>query len=398
MAYKDEKMDSVLLGVTAALVCFGTVMIFSASMVISELKFHDTFYFLKRQLVYVTLGFISLFAASRVSYRFLKLVSTPLLLLSMVLLALVLVPGVGIKVFGARRWLDLGGFSFQPSDLAKFGVIVFMAKSLSERHALLKDFWNGVLPHLIVAGIVGLLIMKEPDMGTCLVIVGIVFLMLFAAGTPVRILGTLFLTAALMLALLVLLEPYRMRRFTAFLHPMDDLQNTDYQSWQSMLALGTGGPRGLGIAQSRQKFMYLPQPHTDFIFAIIGEEMGFAGCAALVISFLVLSIRGFRIACRCPSLFGSLLAFGLTAQIILQAFLNMAVVLGLTPVTGVPLPFISYGGTSLLVGLTSVGVLLNISTTPARVSVKGNSLGPNNKNTDLRRRHGRASVPGAGVV
>lgn len=392
MAYKEEKMDAVLLGVTLALVCFGTIMVFSASMVISELKFHDSFYFLKRQFMYVCLGFVALFISSRISYRFLKLIAGPLLFLSMVSLALVLVPGIGIKVYGARRWLDMGGFSFQPSDLAKFAVVVFMAKSLSERHAILNDFWNGVMPHLVVAGVIGLLIMKEPDMGTCLVVLGIVFLMLFAAGTPFRIIGTLMLSGAAMLVLLVLLEPYRMRRFTAFLNPMDDLRDSDYQSWQALLALGTGGPGGLGIAQSRQKFLYLPQPHTDFIFAIIGEELGFIGCFALVLCFLVVAIRGFRIACRCPSLFGSLLAFGLTAQILIQAFLNMAVVIGLTPVTGVPLPFISYGGTSLLVGLISVGVLLNISTTPSRS--KGSALGKN-KNSDLRRRNRGASVSGS---
>lgn len=394
MAYKDEKMDSFLLGLTLALVCFGTIMVFSASIVLSELKFHDSFYFIKRQFMYVGIGFVALFAASRVSYRFLRLIAAPLLFLSMVLLALVLVPGIGIKVYGARRWLDMGGFSFQPSDLAKFAVIVFMAKSLSERHAILNDFWNGVMPHLAVAGVIGFLIMKEPDMGTCLVVLCVVFFMLFSAGTPMRIIGTLLLSAAAMFALLVLLEPYRMRRFTAFLNPMDDLRDSDYQSWQALLALGTGGPQGLGIAQSRQKFLYLPQPHTDFIFAIIGEELGFIGCFGLLIGFLVLGIRGFRIASRCPSLFGSLLAFGLTSQILIQAFLNMAVVIGITPVTGVPLPFISYGGTSLLIGMTSIGVLLNISTTPSRS--KGSALGKN-KNSDLRRRNRGTSLSGSGV-
>lgn len=395
MAYKEEKMDGVLLFVATLLVCLGTVMVFSASMVLSELKFHDTFYFLKRQLVYVGIGFTALFIASKFPYRALAKFAGPLLFLSIVMLAAVLVPGVGVKVYGARRWLSIGGFSFQPSDIAKLAVIIYMAKSLSERHAILDDFWNGVMPHLMIAGVVGALIIKEPDMGTCMIVLGLVFFMLFAAGTPFRTMGLMLCGAVLLFAVFVFLEPYRMRRFTAFLNPLDDLRGSDYQSWQSMLALGTGGSTGLGLAQSRQKFLYLPQPHTDFIFAIIGEELGFLGCAGVVLCFLVLGIRGFRIACRCQSLFGSLVAFGITSQILLQAFLNMGVVIGLTPVTGVPLPFISYGGTSLLIGLAGVGVLLNISATPPRV--KRSVIGTK-KDSDLRRRHRRPSLSGTGAV
>ena len=262
---------------------------------------------------------------------------------------------------GAGRWLSIGGVVFQPSEMVKIAIIIFMARSLSFNRKHIKDFNKGVLPHLLVLSVVFLLILGQPDLGTAVVIAATIYLLLAVAGARIsHLLALLFLGIGFLIAA-IYAEPYRLKRLTAYLNPYEDPIGAGFQSIQSTLALGSGGLFGMGLGNSGQKFLYIPERHTDFIYAILGEELGFLGAGFILILFVILAWRGFKIAAAAPDQFASLLAAGITIMITMQAVLNIGVVTGVFPVTGITLPFISYGGSSLVFTLAAVGVLLNIS-------------------------------------
>ncbi|MFA4906536.1 MAG: putative lipid II flippase FtsW [Candidatus Margulisiibacteriota bacterium] len=350
MAGEGKKLDYIFLFSVLALSAIGLIMVFSASPTMA-MKHGDAYYYLKRHLLYLVLGLAALYYGLKLDLENIKSKALPIMAVSVLLLLLVFIPGVGRKVLGASRWIDLGPLSFQPSELIKFSTVLFMAKWLSE-----KNFKQAIwcLPIL-------LLILKQPDMGTVITIGAAVFAMLFVAGAEVRHLLALAGLAAASVLFLSLTVAYRMRRLVAYLDPWKDPQGVGFHIIQSLLAVGSGGIFGLGLGASRQKFFYLPQQFTDFIFAILCEELGFIGGVGVVILFVLFASRGFRIALSSSDRFKSLLAAGLVSWITLQAMINIMVVLGLIPTTGIPLPFISYGGTATIINLFAVGIVLNVS-------------------------------------
>lgn len=353
--------SSVLFLLTFTLVGIGLVAIYSTSAIYAEEKYGDSAHFLKRQLLWMGLSFTFMMIAMMTKYELLKTLSKPLLFLSMFLLILVLLPQFGKEAGGARRWLRLGGFSFQPSEMAKLALILYLAAYLTRKQDRVKEFWRGLVAPLLVLGIVVGLIFLQPDLGTGLLIGMVALILLFVAGVRIIYLAGLSLSALPALYFLILQAPYRVKRILAFLDPWKDPKGVGYQITQSFLALGSGGLFGDGLGQSRQKLFYLPAAHTDFIFSIIGEELGFVGTAAIVTLFLLFIWAGMRIAYRAPDLFGHLLAVGITVAIGLQAIINVGVATGSLPTKGIPLPFISFGGSSLLVNMVGVGLLLNIA-------------------------------------
>ena len=360
MPKNKKTIDYLFLFAVIALSAVGLVMVFSASPTMA-MKYGDTFYFIKRELLYLLLGLLALTYGLRLDLDNLKNKALPIFVLSLLLLILVFIPGVGRKVLGASRWIDFGIIQFQPSELCKFAMVLFLARWLADNKAKLTDFVRGLLPALILFGFVALLIMKQPDMGTVLTIAGTVFAMLFAAGVDIRHLLALGGVGVAGIMLLSITESYRMRRLLSYLDPWKDPQGSGFQIIQSLLAIGSGGWFGLGLGASRQKFFYLPQQFTDFIFAILCEELGFAGGLIVVGLFALFAARGFRIALATNDNFKQLLAIGLVSWLTVQALLNIMVVVGLVPTTGIPLPFISYGGTATIINLFAVGVVLNIS-------------------------------------
>jgi len=354
------KIDYIFLFAVLALSAIGLIMILSASPTMG-LKLGDSFFFIKRHLFYLTLGFLALYFGFRIDLEHLKKWAGLIFAISIVLLISIYIPGVGRKVLGASRWIDLGILSFQPSELMKFSTVLFLAVILTNRREQIKDFLAGLLPPLVLTGMVAVLIIRQPDLGTALTIAAAAFIMLFIAGAQLWHLGLMGGVGVLGIAVLSIFSAYRMQRLLAYLDPWKDPQGIGFQIIQSLLAVGSGGLFGLGLGASRQKFFYLPQQFTDFIFAILGEELGLVGGLGVVILFIVLAGQGFRIALSTTDRFKSLLAAGLVSWITLQALINIAVVLGIIPTTGIPLPFISYGGTATIVNLFAVGVILNIS-------------------------------------
>lgn len=353
--------DLVLFGAVLALVGYGVVMIFSSSGVAAYEQFGDAAYFLKRQVLWAALGFGGMFLAATVHYGRLRAYTLPLLAAAFVLLAAVLVPGLGRVVNGARRWIGVGPLTLQPVEVAKLALVLYLANFLANRGSGARSFAKGVVPPLLFAGAIGGLALVQPDMGSAVIAVATTVLMLFAGGAHLGHLAGVAALSAPLAAAAAYLEPYRRDRLLAFLDPWRDPRGAGFHIIQSLVALGSGGIVGVGLGHSRQKFFYLPERHTDFIAAIIGEELGFVGLAVVLLLFAVVLYRGMRISMRAPDRYGSLLAAGLTGSIVLQAILNVGVVTGSLPVTGVPLPFISFGGTSLVFTLVSVGILLNIS-------------------------------------
>ncbi|MBC5805366.1 MAG: putative lipid II flippase FtsW [Candidatus Eremiobacter antarcticus] len=353
--------DLVLIGIAGLLTAIGIVMVFSASSAVAYTQYQDTTYYLKRELLWAGVGWAALFAAVRFDYAKLRPLAPLMFAIAVALLVVVLVPHIGTVSGGARRWLSLRFVSFEPSELAKLALVLFIARLLSARADGARSFRSVGFPVLFCVGVCFVLVMREPDLGTALMLLLTAFVMLFAAGArPVHL---LLEACTVVPAVLVFIygSPYRRERFLAFLHPWKDPTGTGYHIIQSLYALGSGGLFGLGLGQSRQKFGYLPAQHTDFIFSIIGEELGFIGAAAVLVTFLAFTYRGIRIAMQADDRFGFYLAVGITASITLQAFINVGVVTSSWPVTGVPLPFISYGGTSLATTLFAVGILASIS-------------------------------------
>ena len=353
--------DLVLFGAAIVLLSAGVVMVYSASAIVAGDRLHDPYIFLKKQLLWAALGGAVLWLALRVDYRFLERLTVPLLVIALALLVAVLIPPFGQSINGTRRWIRLGPASFQPVELAKLALVIYLAGYLAHRREQLNDFRRGVLPPLLIAGALAGLVLLQPDLGNCLALVTVTFALLFVAGTRVRHLLLVVAPAVPVLIALVWMAPYRLRRITAFIDPWQDPRGSGFQIIQSWLALGGGGWLGRGIGESRQKLFYLPESHTDFIFAIIGEELGFVGAVAVVALFAVLVWRGLRVGLRAPDPFGAYLALGITVLIATQTLVNIGVVTGVLPTKGLPLPFVSFGGSALVVTLGATGVLLNIS-------------------------------------
>ena len=339
----------------------GLVMVYSSSAVLALREYGDAFYYLKRQLLFAALGIGMMIVMAGIDYRVLKKHASVLLAACFALLVIVLIPGVGVVRGGARSWLGIGSFGIQPSEFMKLAMVIFMARYLTDRQQEIAVFTRGLLPPLAIMGLAFGLIMLQPDLGSGAVMVGATMLIIYAAGARMLHLGALAGIGAAGLVGLIIAEPYRMKRITGFLDPWQDPLGSGYQIIQSLYAIGPGGLIGLGLGESRQKYSYLPEPQTDFIFSIMAEELGFIGGSALILLFLVLIWRGLRTAITAPDTFGSLLAVGITGIIAVQVFINIGVVIGLLPVTGITLPLVSYGGSSLTLLLTALGILLNIS-------------------------------------
>lgn len=356
-----DGMDWVLVCITLVLLGIGLVMVHSASSVISAQRFGDAFFYVKRQLLWALLGLGAMAWTANVDYHQWRRWAPHLIVVSFLFLAVVLIPGIGQNRGGSRAWLGIGSFGIQPSEFAKLALILFLAHNLEHNKGRLQSFWRGFLPPLAMALVVVGLIMLEPDLGQSVVIVGTAVLLLFAAGARLRHLGVLAGMGALGFAGLVAMAPYRMMRIVAFLDPWKDPLGKGYQIIQSLYALGSGGLLGLGLGNSHQKYLYLPEPQTDFVFSILGEELGFLGAAAVLALFASLVWRGYRTALYAPDAYGSLLSAGITGMIAVQILINVGVVTGSIPATGITLPFISFGGSSLTLMLTAVGILLNVS-------------------------------------
>ena len=339
-------------------------MVFSSSAAYTE--HNDSFYFLKRQVLWCLLGTGLLLIAKNLDYHKLHQYTYPIMIVTFLLLIMVMFPEFSKKVGGARRWLAFGGFSFQPSELAKFTLVLFIAKSLVKRADKLRSFAYGYLPNLIVLGFFFIPIFFQPDFGTVMVILAVTFTMLFIAGLRKKFLFLSILAIIPIVASAILFAEYRTRRIIAFLNPWEDPSGVGFQAIQSFYAFGRGGFWGVGLGESSQKLYRLPEAHTDFIFSVIGEELGFVGTTAIVLLFLIFIWRGFLTAYQAKDPFGTHLATGLTLLIGLQAFINLGVASGLLPTKGLTLPFISMGGSSMLVTMLSVGVILNISEQTAK--------------------------------
>jgi len=351
-----------LLLVLMTLVIFGLVMIASAGIAYSRTRFGDSYFFFKRQLFYgVIPGLAVLFVAQKINYKFWKEISFPLFIVSIILLILVFVPGFESRIYGASRWLQLGSFSFQPSEMLKLSIIIYLAAWLENRHERVRDFYEGLVPFLMIIGFVSFLLIKQPDMGTLGVIILISMSIFFISGAKLSHIAMIIICGFLSLMALVKMESYRMNRLLVYLHPELDPRGIGYQINQALLAIGSGGIFGLGLGNSLQKFNYLPEPVGDSIFAIIGEELGMLGAVFLVSLFVFFALRGLKIARHAPDRFAKLVAIGISSWIICQASINISAICGLIPLTGIPLPFISYGGTSLVFLMAGVGILLNIS-------------------------------------
>ena len=353
--------DFWLFAIALVLVSTGVVMIYSASAIVAADRFRDPYYFLKRQVFWAALGCGALWIALRNDYRRIEKVVLPLLALAALLLVLVLIPGLGVSINGSRRWLRIGALSFQPAELAKLALVVYLAAFLARKREELDDFWHGVVPPLAVGGTLAALVLLQPDLGNAITLLVLTVGLLFLAGARASGLAMLAVPALPLAALAVWVAPYRMRRVFAFLDPWQDPRGSGFQIIQSWLAFGSGGTVGRGIGESRQKLFYLPEAHTDFIFAIVGEELGFIGASAVVLLFVALIWRGLRIGLRAADPFGAYLALGITLLVATQTLVNLGVVTGLLPTKGLPLPFLSFGGSALLVTMLGTGVLLNIS-------------------------------------
>jgi cell division protein FtsW len=357
-----RRFDYMLLILVLVLVGFGIVMVYSATAIIAGDRFQDPYYFLKRQGLYAAIGLALMILMMFFSCELLRRFAYPLLGLSILLLIAVLIPGIGHRVGGAMRWIKLHSFSFQPSEFAKLALVIFLAYFLTKKDEKIRSFSFGFLPTLLLSGLVIGLVMMEPDFGAALFLTAMVFFLLFVSGARViYITGSLLVTLPIAYYFLMS-AAYRYKRFLSFVRPWDDPSGTSFQIVQSFLSFGSGGLFGLGLGEGRQKLFFLPAPHTDFIFSLIGEELGLVGAMVVLLIFFMITLRGVHIAYSTEDRFCAFLALGITLMISLQAVINMAVVLGLLPTKGLTLPFISYGGTSLITNLTGVGILLRLST------------------------------------
>lgn len=350
-----------LLVAVLALVAVGLLTIASAGVFYGETRFGDDYFFLKRQMIGVSIGLIALFVFQYIDYHVWRKLALPLFLITVIALIMVLLPGIGDRVYGASRWIFIGPFSFQPSEMAKFSFILYLAAWFSRRDRLLVgDFFEDLVPFLVVLGILGFLVLKQPDTGTFGLIFLIAITVYFVAGARLTHLTGLFVAGIATLAILIKMAPYRLERFLVFLNPGHDPQGSGYQVSQALIAIGSGGLFGLGLGYSRQKFNYLPEPVTDSIFAIFAEEWGFFVSALLILLFFFIAWQGLRIAKYAPDDFGRYVAAGIVSWVVFQAFINISAATALIPLTGIPLPFVSYGGTSIMFLMAAMGILIRI--------------------------------------
>jgi cell division protein FtsW len=346
---------------TLLILGIGVIMVYSASAVLAFHDFGDSFYYLKRQLIFAVLGIVAMIITMQTDYWVWKRIAKITLIVCFLLLVIVIIPGIGVERGGARSWLGIASFGIQPSEFMKMAMILYMARTLSEPNSRIASFRTGLLPMLLLLGAAFGLIMLQPDLGTGAVLLGATLVIIFTAGARISHLAWLGVVGLIGFAALIAAAPYRLLRIISFLDPWQDPLGAGYQIIQSLYAIGPGGLVGLGLGMSRQKYNYLPEPQTDFIFSIIAEELGFIGGASVLLLFLLLIWRGMRTAITAPDTFGSLLATGIVGMIAVQVIINIAVVTGLMPVTGITLPLISAGGSSLTLMLTSIGILLNVS-------------------------------------
>lgn len=352
---------STLFLIVMILIAIGIIMIYSTSAIYANDRMHDSLYFLKRHLVYLAGGLVMMLLAMGIDMQVLRRLSKPIMLISILLLIMVLIPHIGKETAGARRWFKIGLINFQPSELAKITILIYLADLLSRKEKVAKSFLYGYLPPVLVLGLVLGLVLLEPDLGTAIAISVVGMIMLFVSGIrPLYIVASI-LASIPALYILLFRVPYRRKRMMIFLNPWSDKRGAGFQIIQSFIALGSGGLLGVGLGQSRQKLFYLPASHTDFIFSIIGEELGFVGAASVVALFILFVWEGMKITFRAPGQFEKLLSMSLVCLIALEAAINIGVTAGVLPTKGLPLPFISYGGSSLMLHLTAVGLLLNIA-------------------------------------
>ncbi len=358
-----KSVDKQFLAAIYILLAFGLLMVLSASSPIayaSSSTNHDSFYYFKKQLMWACLGTVGMFITANYEYKKLKNWAFPALVLSVVLLLLVLVPGIGRKINDARRWIYLGPINFQPSEVAKITTIIFFSYSLSKNYKELDKF--GIfLMYIGIIGVIALVIMMEPHFSCTMLIAATACILLLVAGAKIKHFLILGCCAVPAVVLMIVKAPYRLARVVTFLDPFQDIQGDGWQIVQSLYAIGSGGIFGAGLGQSRQKYMNIPEPQNDFIFSILAEEFGLLGAILVALMFIFLIVRGVKIALNAPDLFGTLLATGIVAMIAIQAIVNIAVVTSSMPVTGMPLPFFSYGGTALAITMAEMGIVLNIS-------------------------------------
>ena len=350
-----------LLTISIVLICIGIVMIYSSSSIYAWEKYGDSFYFLKRHLSFLMVGVIFTFLAMVIDYRLFRKRARLLLWIALILLVLVLIPGLGREVSGARRWFRFKFISFQPSEFANLALIIYIADFIARKGDKIKMLLNGFIPTICVLGATSLLILLQPDLGTVIALSSVVLVMLFVAGVRGRYILSLILCSLPALYLLVFSVPYRRARILAFLNPWLDPKGTGFQIIQSQIAIGSGGLFGRGLGHSQQKLFYLPAAHTDFIFSIIGEELGLLGTLGVIVLFMIFIQQGLKIIKNAQDKFGYFLALGLVLMISLKAIVNIGVSCGVFPTKGLPLPFISYGGSSLIFDMVSLGILINIA-------------------------------------
>jgi cell division protein FtsW len=353
-----ERLDYGLLFLVAVLLVFGTIMVFSSSVIMAEARWQAPYHFVVKHIIWVLIGTAAMMALANFDYRRLQRLARPLVVVTVILLVLVLV--IGTVKGGARRWLQFGPISFQPSELAKLVMVIAFADYLDRKKSRMKH-WRGLMAPLTIFGLLCGLIALEPDLGTPIIMSCVGFSLLYAGGARFTHILTLVLSVVPLVVIEILRKPYRLTRLRDYLASWGDIQSSSYQLNQSILALGSGGFFGKGLAQSQMKLLYLPEPHTDFIFPIVGEELGYAGTMVLITIFVLVVLRGWQISRQSQDYFGSILAVGITWLIAFQALLNMGVACGLLPTKGLPLPFVSFGGTALVFNLVGIGILLNIS-------------------------------------
>jgi cell division protein FtsW len=356
---KAPQQDVVLFAAVLGLVAFGVVMVYSASAVYATQKFGSATYFFKRDLLWTGLGLCAMWWAASTDFSVYRRWSYPLLGVAIAMLVAVLL--VGARINGARRWFHFAGVSFQPAELAKLALVVYLACSLARKAEKVRSFTVGFVPHMLVCGLMMVLLLKQPDLGTAVILGLATLLLLFVAGAKISYILIAFLAAAPVVYQAIVGTPWRLRRMLAYLDPWHYRYDVGYQITESLISIGSGGKTGLGLGDGRQKLFFLPEAHTDYIMAIVGEELGLIGLCAVAAVFAVLVWRGARAALRARDAFGCYLAFGITAMFGLQAMVNLGVVLGALPTKGLPLPFVSFGGSTLVVDLFAMGILLNIS-------------------------------------
>jgi cell division protein FtsW len=354
-------VDKWLLLAVTGLLLVGVTMVLSTSYLYADERFADGTYFFRKQLIALGAGVVGLLACSLLSAPVYRRLAYPLLAATLVILVLVVIPGIGELRGGARRWLMFAGFGFQPAELAKLTLVIYLAHSMAKKEEKIKNFAVGVVPHLIVTGICLGLLLLEPDFGTALILAMLLYSMLFIGGVRISHLLATGLAALPALIYVMITAPYRVRRLVSFLDPWSDPQNTGFQVIQSLIAFGSGEFLGRGLGEGRQKLFYLPEAHTDFVFSVIGEEMGFLGAVAVLVLFAVIVARGLRLTSKIEDPFEQYLAFGLTVLLGMQAMIHMGVVMGIMPAKGLVLPFISYGGSALVTNLMEAGILLGLS-------------------------------------